>query len=293
MRPRRALLTVNPSARSGGASLGHAVDRLRMGGVEIVRTYKDDAEGLAPFVREHAGEADAVIIGGGDGTLSGGIEVIMQAGLPLGVLPLGTANDFARTIGVPQDLVAAAAVIAAGATRRVDVGDINGMPFLNVASIGLSVALARSLTAETKRRFGPFSYLLATLRVVLRARSVSGVLRSDRGAERFRTLQLAVGNGRYYGAGMTMAPDAAIDDGLLDLYSLETTRLWRLAMLAPAIRSGRYHHAPEVRSERGAWFEVVTSRPRHINVDGEIRGMTPAKFSVRPKALEVFVPVAG
>lgn len=290
MRPRRALLAINPQARSGSLPIDRALDRLRLGGIEIVHSYRDGAEGLAPFVRDHAGDVDAVIIGGGDGTLSGGVDAVIQAGLPLGVLPLGTANDFARTIGVPQDPVAAAAVIAAGVTRRVDVGDVNGIPFLNVASIGLSAALARSLTVETKRRFGPLSYLITSLKVVLQARSFSGVLRSAAGVSRFRTLQLAVGNGRYYGAGMTVAPQAAIDDGLLDLYSLETTRLWRLAMLAPAIRSGEHHHAPEVRSERGAWFEVVTSRPRPINVDGEIRGMTPARFSLRPRVLEVFAP---
>jgi diacylglycerol kinase (ATP) len=290
MRPRRALLAVNPSARSGSAPIDRAIERLNAGGVAIERTYRGPAEGLRAFIRAHADEVDTVIVGGGDGTLSCAVAPIMEAGLPLGVLPLGTANDFARTLGLPQDPEAAADVIANGATRRVDVGDVNGMPFLNVASIGLSAALARSLTKETKRRFGALSYLITSMRVLVRARRVSGVLRWSGGSARFRTLQLAVGNGRYYGAGMKVAPDASIDDGLLDLYSLETSGLWRLAILAPAIRSGAHHLAPDVRSERGAWFEVVTGRPRHINVDGEIRGMTPARFTVRLRALEVFTP---
>jgi YegS/Rv2252/BmrU family lipid kinase len=284
------LLAVNPSARSGGAPLDRIVDRLRWSGVSVAHEYRGDPEGLTPFIKDHARDVDAVVVGGGDGTISGAVAPVMEAGLPLGVLPLGTANDFARTLGLPQDPLGAAAVIAEGITRRVDVGEVNGSPFLNVASIGLSAALAQALTTETKRRYGPLSYLIMSLKVVLRARSVSGVLRGPNGATRFRTLQLAVGNGRFYGAGMTVAPDARIDDGQLDLYSLETTRLWRLAVLAPAIRSGRHHAAPEVRSEKGAWFEVVTSRPRHINVDGEIRGMTPARFTVKPQALEVFVP---
>lgn len=288
MRPRRALLAVNPAARSGSQPLDRAVDRLRSAGVRIEHTYKGRADGLPAFIRQHAGDVDAVIVGGGDGTVSCAAAPVIDAGLPLGVLPLGTANDFARTLGLPQDPVGAAAVIAAGRTRRVDVGDVNGMPFLNVASIGLSASLARALTTETKRRFGALSYLLTSLRVVLRARSVSGVLRWSGGAVPFRTLQLAVGNGRYYGAGMTVAPDARIDDGTLDLYSLETTRLWRLAILAPAMRRGTQHLAPDVRSERGSWFEVVTARPRHVNLDGEIRAVTPARFSVRPGALEVF-----
>jgi YegS/Rv2252/BmrU family lipid kinase len=293
MRPRRILFAVNPSARSGGAPLDRVVDRLRFAGVTIGHDYRGEADGLSSFIKTHAGDVDAVVVGGGDGTVSSAVGAVMAAGLPLGVLPLGTANDFARTLGLPQDPLGAAAVIAAGVTRRIDVGEVNGAPFLNVASIGLSAQLAQSLTRETKRRFGPLSYLITSLKVVLRARSVSGVLRGANGATRFRTLQLAVGNGRFYGAGMTVAPDARIDDGQLDLYSLETTRLWRLAILAPAIRSGQHHAAPEVRSEKGAWFEVVTSRPRHINVDGELRGMTPARFMVRPQALEVFVPEEG
>lgn len=292
MRPCRALLAVNPSARAGSAPLDRAIDRLRGGGVAIEHVYQGDAAGLPCFIEAHGRDSDAIIVGGGDGTVSASIAAVMATGRPLGVLPLGTANDFARTLGIPQDPAGAAAVIAAGQTRRVDVGEVNGMPFLNVASIGLSATLARSLTTETKRRFGALSYLIVSLRVVLRARSVSGVLRWSGGSEPFRTLQLAIGNGRYYGAGMTVAPDARIDDGLLDLYSLETTSLWRLALLAPALRSGHHHSAPEVRSQRGTWFEVATSRPRHINVDGEIRGMTPARFTVRPSALEVFAPGA-
>lgn len=292
MRPRRALLAVNPSARSGSASIDTAIERLQAGGISIEHTFRGPAEGLRAFIREHRDDVDCAIVGGGDGTISCAVGPVLEAGLALGVLPLGTANDFARTLGLPQDPVGAADVIAAGLTRHVDVGDVNGMPFLNVASIGLSAALARSLTKETKRRYGPLSYLIVSMQVVLRARSVSGVLRWPGGSARFRTLQLAVGNGRYYGAGMSVAPDARIDDGLLDLYSLETTRLWRLAILAPALRAGTHHLEPDVRSERGPWFEVITSRPRHLNIDGEIRGMTPARFTVRPKALEVFVPAA-
>ena len=113
-------------------------------------------------------------------------------------------------------------------------------------------------------------------------------IKSAAGEARVATLQIAIGNGRHYGGGLTIAPDARIDDGQLDLYSLETKRLWRLAILAPSFPSGEHRAAPDVRAGRGDWFEVTTTRPRPVNVDGEIRTMTPARFSVRPAALRIF-----
>ncbi len=288
--PLRAMLIVNPGSRSGEASLEPALRRLEAGNVSIVRHWRASPAGIPAFIGEHRELIDAVIVGGGDGTVSAVAGVLAGSDLPLGVLPMGTGNDFARTVGIPQDLAAAAGIIAAGGTTLVDVGDVNGIGFLNVASIGISASLATEITTETKRRFGPLGYALGTLRVLLRARPFRATIRSASGDARVATLQIAIGNGRHYGGGLTIAPDARIDDGRLDLYSLETRRLWRLAVLAPSFPSGEHRAAPDVRADRGDWFEVTTTRPRPVNVDGEIRTMTPARFSVRPAALRIFAP---
>jgi diacylglycerol kinase (ATP) len=105
-----------------------------------------------------------------------------------------------------------------------------------------------------------------------------------------RTLQIAVGNGRYYGGGNAVEKNAAIDDQHLDLYSLEVKRAWTLALMARSFRSGEHGAWEEVRAIRAKAFEVRTRRPRDVNADGEIVTRTPAQFSIRPAAVRVFAP---
>jgi len=105
-----------------------------------------------------------------------------------------------------------------------------------------------------------------------------------------RTLQIAVGNGRFYGGGNAVEKDAAIDDQNLDLYSLEFERAWKLALMARSFRYGEHGAWSEVRAIRAEEFEVRTRRPRPVNADGEIVTQTPAHFSIRPRAVRVFAP---
>ncbi|MBV8850440.1 MAG: lipid kinase, partial [Methylobacteriaceae bacterium] len=227
---------------------------------------------------------------GGDGTLNAAAPGLLQSGLPLGIVPAGTANDLARTLGIPADPLAALDLIARGEERRVDIGRVNDQLFFNVASIGLSVALARAMSRETKRRFGRLSYALAGLRVITRARPFSALIVSEGEVARVKTFQVAIGNGRYYGGGNAVEKSAEIDDGNLDLYSLEMDKVWKLARMAPSFRAGEHGAFREVRSVRGRIFEIHTSRPRRVNADGEILTTTPARFSLVPRAIRVFAP---
>jgi diacylglycerol kinase (ATP) len=290
VRRRRALLIVNPKSRSGDVELDGVTGRLADGGIDIVATYRDAAEGFGAELARCRPKLDLVIVGGGDGTLNACAAALIKADLPLGILPLGTGNDLARTLGLPTTLPEAAGVIADGHLMRIDVGDVNGLPFLNVASIGMSARLAEELTGDVKRRFGAFGYALAGFRTLVRAHPFRARIKSPGSSVRVRTLQIAVGNGRHYGAGMTVASTARIDDQLLDLYSIETTRIWRLALMLRALRTGRHIEWPDVRAERAGRFEVYTRRPMPVNVDGELLTETPARFSIRPGALAVHVP---
>ena len=132
-------------------------------------------------------------------------------------MPLGTANDLARTLGIPADLEAALDIIGSGRTRSIDLGIVNDVMYFNVASIGLSAELAQKLTAETKRRFGKLGYAITTLRVLAGARPFRADLISEGRRVRSLTLQIAVGNGRYYGGGNIVAKDADIDDETLQI----------------------------------------------------------------------------
>lgn len=287
---RRALLLVNPKARRGQESLDTITTRLDAGGVDVTVESFFALPEIARDITRLRDTADCLVVCGGDGTVSSAAMAVMESGLPMGIIPLGTANDLARTLGVPTDIVQAADVIAAGAKRRIDIGSVNGHGFFNVASVGLSTQLAEGLRHEAKRRWGRLSYAFAAMRVLSRARPFSAVISREGETFRVRTYQVAVGNGRHYGGGNVVAADAEIDDGYLDLYSLELSNVWKLALMLRSFRSGTHGAWEEVRTARCKRFEIRTRRPAPINADGEIVTQTPAKFLVHPGAIEVYVP---
>jgi YegS/Rv2252/BmrU family lipid kinase len=287
---RRALLVVNTNSRGGLEACEEASDGLRAIGIEPLHRKCDRKEDLCAFIEEQGADCDIVVVGGGDGTLNTAAPALLKVKRPLGVLPTGTANDLARTLEIPANMADALKIIEAGRTRLVDLGSANGIPFFNVASIGLSTELARELTPELKRRFGRLSYALAAMRVLMRARPFHVDIVSDEHVSRSYSLQVAVGNGKFYGGGNRVSESAEITDGMLDLYSLEFAETWRLLLMFPAFRRGEHVKEVDVRNFRARRFEIKTRRPRPVNADGEIVTSTPVVFSVLPKALEVIVP---
>ncbi|MDP2356785.1 MAG: lipid kinase [Beijerinckiaceae bacterium] len=283
---RRALLIRNAMSRRGSDDLAPVLDFLRAHGLTLVELDASEATNLDSAAQD----ADLIIVAGGDGTIHHAAPTLLAAGKPFGILPLGTANDLARSLDVPADPLQAAQVIIDGAVRSIDLGEVNGEPFFNVASLGVSVALAREMTRETKRRFGAFSYVLAGARALMRARRFRAIIEGNGRAVRVRTFQIAVGNGRYYGGGMSVNENCRIGDGKLYLYSLEMRNLWTLALMALDFRAGAHGAWEEVRSDTGDRFVIRTRRPRQINADGEIITQTPATFSIRRNALQVFAP---
>lgn len=287
---RRVLLIVNAKSRSGREIKDDAVAALHARGFESLMRDCATQDDVRQFIEEVGEQTEAIIVAGGDGSLNCTLSAILKVNRPLGVLPSGTANDFARTLGLPTDLEDAIDVIAAGHKRRIDVGMANDYPFLNVASIGLSTSLAQELTPELKKRFSKLAYAIAALRVLKGSNPFRVTIKGETTSIRSTTLQLAVGNGRYYGGGNAVSHAAHIDDGVLDLYSLEFAETWRLLWIFWAFRRGEHVKLNEVRNMRGQYFEVHTRRPRSVNADGEILTKTPVTFRILPQALDVFVP---
>jgi diacylglycerol kinase (ATP) len=286
----RALLLVNRHARQGEKRLSEAIDYLEKLGFNLIEESTENPKHLSEVIHRYKNEIDLVIVGGGDGTLNAVADALVDTQLPLGILPLGTANDLARTLGIPTSLPEACQVIAHGELRRIDLGWVNGKHFFNVASLGLSVKITQRLTKEIKRRWGIFAYAATALQVIWESRPFSAEIRINSQSIRVKTLQIAVGNGRYYGGGMAVVHDATIDDQRLDLYSLEIEHWWQIILLLPAMRQGRHIHWRSVRALQGQEIEVYTRKPRPINTDGEITTYTPAHFRVIPQAVAVLVP---
>jgi diacylglycerol kinase family enzyme len=181
-------------------------------------------------------------------------------------------------------------IIARGKTRQVDLGEANGHPFFNVASVGLSVDLAKSLTQEAKKRWGKLGYGIIAARLLMSSRLFTATLEHDGEKEELRTLQVAVGNGRFYGGGMTVHADATATDGMLDFYSLEVDHWGRLLALLPSLRKGTQGDWKDVRAFSTKGLTLRTKTTQAVNLDGEIKTTTPVTFRVREKAISVFVP---
>lgn len=289
MIPTRALLLVNPKSRRGLERLATVRDMLDRAGLGFIEP-SPDIGGVSEAIMKHHKDVDLVIVGGGDGSLNGAAKGLLETRLPLGVLPLGTANDFARTMGIPLDLQSAIGVIAAGRTVDVDLGQANDHPFFNVASIGFSADLAASLTQEAKKRWGKLGYAIVAARLLARSTLFTAHLEHDGTFEKLRTLQVSVGNGKFYGGGMTVQADATATDGQLDFYSLEVDHWWRLLGLLPALRRGTHGEWDDVRAFSTKSLTIRTSKPRLVNLDGELKTSTPTTFSIIEKAIRVFVP---
>jgi diacylglycerol kinase (ATP) len=292
VRRKRFLLLSNPHSRRGASMVAPATDALNAAGIDVFPITAKKAGDISARIAESAAGADGLIVAGGDGTMNAAAHALVKTGLPLGVLPSGTANDLARTLAIPEDPRKAAEIIASGHTRRIDLGSVNRHYFFNVASIGLAADLAGKLTKQGKKRLGRLSYAIAAFKVLMEARPFTAEIINKGEVTRVRTLQIGIGNGRFYGGGMAVESSALINDGHLDLYSLEIDEVWKLALLLRAFRLGKHGLWEEVRTARCTEFEVKTRRPQPINIDGELKTHTPAHFEIHPKAVTVFAPKA-
>ncbi|MDE5068712.1 MAG: lipid kinase [Trichodesmium sp. St16_bin4-tuft] len=287
---KKALLLVNFHARKAKKNLHLALTYLQNFGLEIIYKKVEFPQDFNYFIQSYKNQVNLIIIGGGDGTLNLAIDALVKTGLPLGILPLGTANDLARTLGIPISLFEACRVIATGKKRYIDLGLVNGKYFFNVASIGLSVDITNHLTKEAKLRWGVLAYAIAAIKMILQSHPFTAEISCNGESRIVKTLQVAVGNGRHYGGGMTIAHDATIDNQRLDLYSLEVKYCWQFVGILPSIWQGKYQESFGFRSLSASFINVYTRKPHPINTDGEIVTYTPAYFQIVPLALAVIVP---
>jgi YegS/Rv2252/BmrU family lipid kinase len=285
-----ALVLVNPHARQVHQKLSKALDYLQTLGLNLIQESAEDIQDYTHVIQRYKDQVELVIVGGGDGTLNAAVDGLVGTQLPLGILPLGTANDLARTLKIPIALPEACRVIAAGYDQSIDLGWVNGKHFFNVASLGLSVDITDKLTKETKRRWGIFAYGITAIRVICSARPFHAEIQFDGGVKRVKTLQIAIGNGQYYGGGMKIAHDATINDQRLDLCSLEIKQWWQILTVLIALWTGRHGKQVGSRTLSGSEFHIYTHKPYSINTDGDLTVTTPAHFRVIPSAIRVITP---
>ena len=298
--PKHAVLLT--SADAGDAEgLDGARRLLEDNGVRIDKVFDvADVTELTGLLREGAnGDLPLVVAAGGDGTVCAATNAIGDTGALLAILPLGTSNDVARSLGIPPDPIEAADVLLAGRVCEVDAArvELDGQParvFLNAATAGLNVAFARLATAPSLRdRFGGLTYPVAAARALRSYQPFECTIEHDGREQSVSAVHVSVSNAPVFGGLLGMrVPDASITDGLLDVIVVERLSIARLVLAVADTLVGRHDPVHRVHTMRVRAVEVRAAAGQEIALDGEVIGELPARFEAVPRALRVVVPRA-
>lgn len=291
------LVLCNRNARSGTVEHSGLEALFARHGLTAKVLISGSADESRAFVERNADAADAIVIGGGDGTIRTLLPDVLRLEVPLGILPLGTANDFARSIGIAENIEEAARTIAAGHRRKVDVAVADGAPFLNVVNIGLGQEVAKAHATGLKAALGYLAYPLHWWQAIRSSRRFRARLALDgNDPVGVRAEQISVSNSTSFGRQFSIDRTNSPDSGYLSVAILAPTGIGAWLGILKGLFTGRVVEARDASVVRARSVRIETSRPRAYSADGDIAGKTPVEIAIRHKALKVFVPrspVAG
>lgn len=287
-------LLVNPASAHGRTvkllpTVEQELDQRRIPfRVERTRGLEDGVERALRAVE--ANEVPVVI--SGDGLVGAVGGAMAGSETPLGIIPGGRGNDLARVLGIPDDPAAAVAVLAAGESRRIDVGEANGKRFLGIVSVGFDSECNRLANEVTVIRSN-MVYVYSLFRTLLTWKPARFTIRSE--SERIRTsgYSISVANNSTFGGGMRIAPQAELDDGLLDVITVGEVGKLRFVANLRKVFNGTHIDDEQVRMFRAARVEITASRPFPVYADGEHLTDLPVSVRVLPRALSVLAPAAA
>jgi diacylglycerol kinase family enzyme len=281
-----------PALEAAFARHGIEAEIQMVQGGALVETARDLLRQAGPGRRY-----DAVVAGGGDGSIGAVAGVMADSGVAFGVLPLGTLNHFAKDLGLPQEIDGAVEVIATRHTRMVDVAEVNGRVFVNNSSIGLYATMVADRDRQRERSgWGKWpAMLLAGARVLLRYPVRHLRVRTESWEKRYRTPLLFIGNNAYEVSLPRPGTRAVLDDGSLCMFVVRHGRPWGLLKVAVRALAGRLRAARDFESHTVRQVEIEShSAWMRVSVDGEVVPMRPPlRYAIRPGALRVFAPAPG
>ena len=293
--PAPVCLIVNPSAGGGKAGrVAPEVERaLREHGLEVRRVDTRDLSHARELAEEGARAGETAVVLSGDGIIGVVADVLRHfPGAVLGVLPGGRGNDLARVLGIPQDPIAACAVIARGVPRAMDLGEVGGQAFVGIASAGFD-SEANRIANEAPAWLGNLVYAYGALRALASWRPARFEIELDPPGEHLNFTAYTVGaaNSKTYGGGMRAAPDAMLDDGLLEVVVLESIgKLAFLTKILPKVFKGTHVELPSVHVFRAAEVDISADRPFTMYADGDPIGELPLRVRAVRGAVSVLVP---
>ena len=288
--PKKAILIVNAKSREGANAFADARDKLVAAGIELIEAKAvDHPDELGEVMRRAIAAAPMVIVGGGDGTLSSGVDHFLGTETVFAILPLGTANSFARALRIPLDLDGAVEVIASGVRKRIDLGAIDGDYFVNTASIGLSPMVAQTVPHDLKRALGRVGYLAWAVRCAFKFRPFRLTIEEADIRYRFWATEVRIANGGHFG-GVELVETAELDSGEIVIEAVTGTSLARLAWTWIAALARLPRSDSGSLELRGREFRIDTRPRRRVSIDGELSKQTPFTVRVARCAVEVAAP---
>lgn len=231
---------------------------------------------------------DVLVAVGGDGTIFEVINGMAGSDVLLGIIPAGTGNDLARTAGIPRAVNEALQMILQPHVSPIDIGRLNGKYFVNVASIGFDAQVVQQCNHMKKFAPGPLPYVLSVLKTLIGYKNKHYKILLDGKLLEREILLISIANGKYYGGGMMIAPDAAIDDGYFDVCIINKMSKFRILTLFPTIFKGTHIRLPEVEYFKAKHIKIFANN-MIINCDGEIVSNIPVDFSMADFKLNLIV----
>ncbi len=284
---------MNPSAGGGraGRCAAAVVGALERQGLTVRREDTRNLLHARELALEAARAGETPVTLGGDGLAGAAADALRAVpGAVMGVLPGGRGNDLARVLGIGQDPVAACAIVAGGEARALDLGVVGELTFVGIASCGFD-SVANRIANEAPSWLGNLVYAYGALRALATWKPATFELVLDGERRTFTGYSVGACNSKAYGGGMYAAPDALLDDGLLDVLYLERmSKLRFLFSILPKVFKGTHVHDPRVHVLRGRELEVWADRPFTLYADGDPIGELPLRVGVLPRAVRVLVP---
>ena len=288
-------MIVNPLA--GGGRAGRALPAVRAElarrGLEHRVAQTRSLTHARELALAAAGAAEIPVAFGGDGLIGAVADALRGGDGVMGILPGGRGNDFARALGIPLDPAQACEVLATGAPRALDLGEVGGRTFVSIASCGIDSDVNRIANASRLVR-SRLVYAYGALRALVHWRPATFTVTIDGGRPRTVTgYTVAAANSRTYGGGMQLAPAADLDDGQLDVVIISHLPRLRFLMLMPTVFTGAHVNQPIVDVTRARTVQIVASRAFTLYADGDPIAELPATITVLPGAMRVIVPAAA
>ena len=288
--PKQAILVVNAGSRKGADLFNQARDKLKAAGVELLDAKKcKSAKTMETAVKSALKKAPMVIVGGGDGSLSSFVDFFIGTKVVFAFLPLGTANSFARTVGVPLDLDGAIDVIANGVARKIDVGCINGDYFLNAAAMGIAPKVAETVPHGLKRKLGRLGYLIWASWSAANFRAFRVKLEDGKRTVRMWATEVRIANGRYHG-GIELIENADVKSGEIVIQVVTGRSVVKLGWSYFASATKLKARRQTVLEFVGQKFTLSTKPRMRVSIDGEVARETPLEISAVPDAVTIAVP---